>query len=117
MAFRPVISSLLDNDLYKFTMWQTMLHRFPQTSAEYEFWCRNQTQTPLAALVDEVNEQLDHLCTLRFREDELAYLASLRFIKSDFVDFLRLFQFQRASSAPGPTATTCASARSARRCT
>ncbi len=32
-------------------------------------------------------------CALR--PDELAYLASLRYIKSDFIDFLRLFQFQR----------------------
>jgi len=32
---------------------------------------------------------------LRFAPDELAYLSSLRFIKSDFVDFLRIFQFQR----------------------
>ncbi|MBA2961974.1 MULTISPECIES: nicotinate phosphoribosyltransferase [Ramlibacter] len=95
MAFRPIITSLLDNDLYKFTMWQAMLHRFPQTSAEYEFMCRKKPAFPLAHLVDEVNEQLDHLCTLRFQEDELAYLAGLRFIKSDFVDFLRLFQFQR----------------------
>src|SRR3954469_1131791 len=94
-AFVPVISSLLDNDLYKFTMWQTMLHRFPQTTAEYAFLCRNQPQFPLTDLLDEVNAQLDHLCTLRFSEDELGYLAGLRFIKSDFVDFLRLFQFQR----------------------
>src|SRR6476620_3488606 len=92
---RPVISSLLDNDLYKFTMWQAMLHRFPQTTAEYDFVCRNQPQFPLTDLLDEVNAQLDHLCTLRFSEDELAYLGGLRFIKSDFVDFLRLFQFQR----------------------
>jgi nicotinate phosphoribosyltransferase len=92
---RPVITSLLDNDLYKFTMWQAMLHRHPQTVAEYEFTCRNQPQYPLADLVHEVNAQLDHLCTLRFAEDELDYLCRLRFIKSDFVDFLRLFQFQR----------------------
>ena len=94
-AFVPVITSLLDNDLYKFTMWQAMLHRFPQTTAEYAFLCRDEPQYPLADLLDEVNAQLDHLCTLRFTEDELAYLGSLRFIKSDFVDFLRLFQFQR----------------------
>jgi nicotinate phosphoribosyltransferase len=37
----PVITSLLDTDLYKFTMWQTMLHRHPQTQAEYRFVCRN----------------------------------------------------------------------------
>ncbi|MDE2299769.1 MAG: nicotinate phosphoribosyltransferase, partial [Burkholderiales bacterium] len=28
-------------------------------------------------------------------EDELAYLGGLRYIKSDFVDFLRIFRFQR----------------------
>ncbi|MBC7601525.1 MAG: nicotinate phosphoribosyltransferase [Ramlibacter sp.] len=101
----PIIESLLDTDLYKFTMWQAMLHRHPQTQAEYTFVCRNEPQYPLADLLGELNEQLDHLCTLRFREDELAYLAGLRFIKSDFVDLLRIFAFQRAfieATADGP---------------
>ena len=89
------IHSLLDTDLYKFTMWQVLLHRHPRTAAQYEFVCRNQPAYSLAQLLDEVNAELDHLCTLRFTEDELAYLTSLRFIKSDFVDFLRLFQLQR----------------------
>ena len=91
----PVIHSLLETDLYKFTMWQTMLHRHPQTQAEYTFVCRNRSQYPLAELLPQVNEQLDHLCTLSFAADELAYLRGLRFIKSDFVDFLRIFRFQR----------------------
>jgi nicotinate phosphoribosyltransferase len=95
MAFAPVIHSLLDTDLYKFTMWQPMLHRHPQTQALYRFVCRNTPQFPLAELAAEVNAQLDHLCTLCFRQDELAFLASLRFIKPDFVDFLRIFRFQR----------------------
>jgi len=72
-----------------------MLHRHPRTQAEYTFVCRNQPAYPLADLVDEVNAELDHLCTLRFQPAELAYLNSLRFIRSDFVDFLRIFQFQR----------------------
>ena len=92
---QPVIHSLLDTDLYKFTMWQTMLHRHPQTQAEYTFVCRNEPAYPLAQLVDEVNAQLDHLCGLEFRADELAYLGSWRFMKSDFIDFLRIFHFQR----------------------
>jgi nicotinate phosphoribosyltransferase len=50
---------------------------------------------PLAALRAEVERELDHLCSLSFRADELAYLSGLRFIKSDFVDFLRIFRFQR----------------------
>jgi nicotinate phosphoribosyltransferase len=91
----PIVPSLLDTDLYKFTMWQAMLHRHPQTQAEYRFACRNATAYPLAELIDDVNAELDHLCSLRFAKDELEYLGQLRYIKSDFVDFLRLFQFQR----------------------
>ena len=95
LSHGPIISSLLDTDLYKFTMWQPMLHRHPQTQAVYRFVLRNQPEYPLAELVDEVDAQLDHLCGLCFRRDELDYLRSLRFIKPDFVDFLRIFHFQR----------------------
>jgi nicotinate phosphoribosyltransferase len=100
----PIIQSLLDTDLYKFTMWQAMLHRHPQTQAEYTFVCRNQPEYPLADLLPEVNRELDALCRLRFTPGELDYLKGLRFIKSDFVDFLRIFSFQRefiAASAEG----------------
>jgi len=91
----PVITSLLDTDLYKFTMWQTLLHRHPQTQAEYRFVCRNQPGYALAELKADVERELEALCALSFRADELAYLKGLRFIKSDFVDFLRIFRFQR----------------------
>jgi len=91
----PVITSLLDTDLYKFTMWQTLLHRHPETQAEIHFVCRNQPAYPLAELQADVERELDALCALSFRADELAYLRGLRFMKSDFVDFLRIFRFQR----------------------
>jgi nicotinate phosphoribosyltransferase len=103
---QPVIRSLLDTDLYKFTMWQTMLHRYPQTHSEYSFVCRNTSAYPLGELQAEVGEQIDHLCSLGFAADELAYLGGLRFIRSDFVDFLRIFRFQRdfiSVHAEGPT--------------
>ncbi len=95
MAFEPVVQSLLDTDLYKFTMWQPMLHRHPQAQALYRFVLRNAPEYPLSELAEEVNAQLDHLCRLFFRPDELDFLARLRFIKPDFVDFLRIFHFQR----------------------
>lgn len=90
-----LISSLLDTDLYKFTMWQTMLHKHPQTQAQYRFVCRNTSAYPLTELAGDINQALDHLCKLRFSPDELAYLRQLRYLQSDFVDFLRIFQFQR----------------------
>ena len=93
----PIIQSLLDTDLYKFTMLQVVLHKFPQTHSVYHFRCRNLDATvyPLTDILDDLNEQLDHLCLLEFQEDELQYLRSMRFIKSDFVDYLELFQLKR----------------------
>ena len=93
----PIIQSLLDTDLYKFTMLQVVLHKFPQTHSVYHFRCRNLDDTvyPLVDILDDLNEQLDHLCKLQYTEDELLYLRSMRFIKSDFVDYLELFQLKR----------------------
>lgn len=91
----PIVRSLLENDLYKFTMWQALLHSNPGAQAEYRFVCRNATAFPLAELKSAVEEELDHLCSLHFTQDELDYLSGLRFIKSDFVDFLSVFRFQR----------------------
>ena len=92
-----IIQSLLDTDLYKFTMLQAILHQFPQTMSEYQFRCRNLDETvyPLVEIKDELENELDALCDIRFTPDELAYLRSLRFIKSDFVDYLELFQLKR----------------------
>ena len=93
----PIITSLLDNDLYKFTMLQAMLHQFPQTHGVYRFRCRNNSEAvyPLADIKEPLEQQLDMLCELRFLEDELEYLRGLRFIRSDFVDYLELFKLKR----------------------
>lgn len=95
IASQPVVRSLLENDLYKFTMWQALLHSHPGAQAEYAFVCRNTPLFPLAELKPAVDAELDRLCALTFADDELEYLRGLRFIKSDFVDFLSLFRFQR----------------------
>jgi nicotinate phosphoribosyltransferase len=90
-----IITSLLDTDLYKFTMMQVVLHRFPGAQVEYRFQCRNAGSpgvSPLAPLVSEIREEIRSLCSLHFQDAELDYLRSMRFIKSDFVDFLGLFR-------------------------
>ncbi len=86
-----IISSLLDTDLYKFTMMQVVLHHFPGARVEYRFKCRN-PGVNLVPLIAEIQEEIEQLCSLRFSPRELEFLSSLRFIKSDFVDFLGLFQ-------------------------
>jgi nicotinate phosphoribosyltransferase len=89
-----IIHSLLDTDLYKFTMMQVVLHQFPGAEVEYKFKCRNEG-IDLVPYIDEIRREIAHLCSLRFTEEELDYLRSMRFIKSDFVDFLGLFQLNQ----------------------
>jgi nicotinate phosphoribosyltransferase len=86
-----IITSLLDTDLYKFTMMQAVLHQFPSAQVAYKFKCRN-PGIELAPYVQEIRDEIRSLCSLHFQESELAWLRSLRFIKSDFVDFLGLFK-------------------------
>jgi len=86
-----IVTSLLDTDLYKFSMMQVVLHHYPAAHVEYRFKCRN-PGINLVPYIDEIRAELDALCSLRFTADELSYLRDMRFIKSDFVDFLGLFQ-------------------------
>ncbi len=85
-----IITSLLDTDLYKFTMMQVVLHHFPAAQVEYRYKCRT-PDVNLRPYLDEIRDEISHLCQLRFTEEELAYLRGLRFMKSDFIDFLELF--------------------------
>jgi nicotinate phosphoribosyltransferase len=98
-----IIDSLLDTDLYKFSMMQVVLHQYPAAQVEYRFKCR----TPgidLVPHIDEIRTELKALCQLRFAPDELDYLRTWRFIKSDFVDFLALFQLNEKYVEIAPAA-------------
>ena len=91
MKLEPIILSLLDTDLYKFNMDQVIFHKHTDLSGEDYFRCRNEGIVFTPEMFREINEQIDHLCSLRFRKDELDYLRGIRFIKNDYVEFLRLW--------------------------
>ena len=92
MKLNPIILSLLDTDLYKFNMDQVIFHKHTDLSGEYYFRCRNEGIVFTREMFEEINAQIDHLCTLTFRKEELDYLRSIRFIKDDYVEFLRLWR-------------------------
>ncbi|MBP5173406.1 MAG: nicotinate phosphoribosyltransferase [Clostridia bacterium] len=91
MKLDPVVISLLDTDLYKFNMNQVIFHRHTDLCGEYRFKCRNRGIVFTKEMLDEIDAQIDWLCSLRFTEDELSYLRSIRFIKNDYVEFMRLW--------------------------
>ena len=71
-----------------------MLHQFPAAEVSYRFKCRT-PNIDLSPFIDEINAEIDHLCSLYFKDDELEYLGNLRFMKSDFIEFLSLFHLKR----------------------
>lgn len=91
MTLSPIIVSLLDTDLYKFNMNMVMFHKHTDLNGTYIFKCRNEGISFTPEMVNEINAQIDHLCTLKFTNEELEYLSSIPFIKSDYVEFLRLW--------------------------
>ena len=87
MKLQPIVVSLLDTDLYKFNMDQVIFHKHTDLCGQYFFKCRNKDVVFTAEMVQEINEQIDHLCSLTFKKEEL-----IRFIKNDYVEFLRLWR-------------------------
>lgn len=88
-----IIYSLLTQDLYSFTQQQAILHQFPFVDVEYEFKCRNDKD--LVPYINEINAEIDNLCTLGFLDEELNYLRSISFLKPNYIEFLRGFRLQR----------------------
>ncbi|MBR2586864.1 nicotinate phosphoribosyltransferase [Candidatus Saccharibacteria bacterium] len=92
MKLQPIIVSLLDSDLYKWNMNQVMFHKHTDLVGKYIFKCRTPDVYFTQEMYKEICEQVDHLCTLTYRPEELDYLRSIRFIKPDYVEFLRLWR-------------------------
>jgi len=87
----PFISSLLDNDLYKFTMMQCVFHHCQNTQVKYRFMKRK--PITIAPALPLINESISALSTLSFKEDELQYLTTLPFMHHDFIDYLAQYHF------------------------
>jgi len=94
MKHPPLITSLMDTDLYKLTMLQAFYHapEFRTVEAEWKFHCRNRHGFDLAAQIPEIAQQLAEVCCLRFADEELDYLATFPFFSPDFIEFLRIYQ-------------------------
>lgn len=88
-----IITSMLDNDLYKFTMMQAVLHQHPSAMVEYLFKCRTDN-IDFRPYEGDIIKNVNRMCRdLVFEKEDLEYLSDLRFLKPDFIQFLKLFRF------------------------
>jgi len=97
-----IINHLTDTDLYKLTMMQGVLHIHPAAVARYRFKCRNGTGLASSDTEDshgylsKIKNEIDHLCSLEYTEEELSYLSEFSFFKPDFIDFLKRFRLDKS---------------------
>ena len=68
-----IIQSLLETDLYKFSMGQAIYHNFPDYTTTWTFKCRNKDVKFTKEMVNEIKNQILAYCNLTFTEDELTY--------------------------------------------
>ncbi len=91
MKLPRIINSLLETDMYKFSMGQAIYHQFSDYKTTWTFKCRNTDAKFTLEMVEEIKEQIKAFCTLKFTEDELVYLDNIKWIKGSYVDFLRIW--------------------------
>lgn len=92
MKLKPIITSLLEQDMYKYSMGQAIFHEFPMYMTTWSFKCRNKDVKFTPEMVEEIREQIKHFCGLTYTEDELQYLDNIRWIKGSYVNFLRIWR-------------------------
>lgn len=101
-----IIKSLLDTDLYKITVQRVFLRHFPTKNAVYKFKCRNKGVKFTDEQVARIRAEINDLCELRFKEDELKWIGELYYMKDAqwFLEFLRMFKFNKdhISVSSGP---------------
>ena len=86
-----IITHLTDTDAYKFSMGQAIFHQFNSDETTWSFKCRNKDVYFTTEMVEEIKNQIKAYCNLRFTEEELAYLSSIKWLHKDYIDFLRFW--------------------------
>ena len=96
MKLDPIIKSLLETDSYKLSMGQAIFHQFPTYKTTWSFKCRNKNVKFTPEMLNEIEDQIDSYCKLKFNESELKWLAkNLPWIKEDYIAFLRFWHPRR----------------------
>ncbi|TKK65534.1 nicotinate phosphoribosyltransferase [Ilyomonas limi] len=91
-----LLSSLLDNDFYKFTMQYAVIHLFPRAKAKYAFINRGKHLFPkgfAAALQASVNA----IATLKLTKEEKEFLTiTCPYLPPTYLDFLEGYTYNPA---------------------
>ncbi len=88
-----MIYSILDNDLYKFTMQNAVIKLFPRTQVKYEFINRKQTDFP-ENFAEELQRHVNNMSNLKLKQEEKKFLdKKCYYLDPTYIDFINGFHF------------------------
>jgi len=89
----PIIKSLLDNDLYKFSMQYAVIKLFPRAKVRYTFIIRSKVDFP-ENFAKEVREQIQAMSNLRLTPEERKFFSEkCKYIDPTYFHFLAGYQY------------------------
>lgn len=90
----PIINSLFDNDLYKFTMQRAVLNYKQGIPVKYVFNNRNPQDKFYSDFDKVLTEEIRSMAELRATDAEIAFLqSSCPFLDAQYIEYIRNFRF------------------------
>lgn len=91
-----MIPSILDNDLYKFTMMYAVWKKYPDARVTYEFINRRGSDRFTPEFLDILRGQIAQMGCLRLSDEEHDWLGEQEIFGADFLAFLKSFRLNPA---------------------
>ena len=85
--------TILDTDMYKFSMGQAVLKKFPHARAKYRFVNRNPRQVITPAMAERIQERVYEYIDATLNDEEVNFLlGNCRYLQPWYVDWLQQFR-------------------------
>lgn len=92
MKLNPIITSLLETDAYKFNMGNVIFKQFNNYTTNWTFKCRNKNITFSDEMIQEIKEQIEYYCSLRFTDEELNWLKNAcPWLSEGYINYLKFW--------------------------
>jgi nicotinate phosphoribosyltransferase len=88
-----MIQSIIDNDLYKFTMQQAVRFLYPRAQAEYQFCNRGGTCFP-HGFAQRIRQEIEQMARLSLSPDQKHFLeTTCSFFTPDYLNYLESYRY------------------------
>lgn len=89
-----IIQSVLDSDLYKYSMQAAVLDNFPGVEVEYRFEDRNHSERFTDQFLKAFNNEVEQMALLRVSDEEIRWFAEMcPFLPPHYLAYLKEYRF------------------------